>query len=114
EPHAAQAAMASIEQSSRVALQDLDHALGLLRDESAAPRRPQRTLADLPELLDHVRRAGTPVSAELGPDVASVPATISREAYRIVQEGLTNAMRHARRAPVRVSVEVTPAAAPGG
>ncbi|MFE5337370.1 sensor histidine kinase [Isoptericola sp. NPDC056573] len=113
EPHAARAAMASIEQSSRVALEDLDHALGLLRDESAAPRRPQRTLADLPELLDHVRRAGTPVSAELGPDATSVPATISREAYRIVQEGLTNAMRHARRAPVRVSVEVT-AAAPGG
>lgn len=113
EPHAARAAMASIEQTSRMALEDLDHALGLLRDESAAPRRPQRTLADLPELLDHVRRTGTPVSAELELDATSVPSTTSREAYRIVQEGLTNAMRHARRTTVRVSVKVT-AAAPGG
>lgn len=113
EPHTAKAAMASIEQTSRVALEDLDHALGLLRDESAVPRRPQRTLADLPELLEHVRHTGTPVSADLEPGATSVPSTVSREAYRIVQEGLTNAMRHTRGTPVRVSVKVT-TSAPGG
>jgi len=113
EPDVAKAAMASIEQTSRVALEDLDYALGLLRDGSTSPRRSPKTLADLPELLDHVRRTGAAVHAELGPDATSVPATISKEAYRIVQEGLTNAMRHARRTPVRVTVRVT-AAVPGG
>lgn len=104
DPVTARRALSSIEESSRAALEDLDHVLGLLRDDRAAAKAPQRTLADLPALFEHVRRAGTPVTAQLG-SLDRVPPTVSREAYRIVQEGLTNAMRHAAQAPVTVRVE---------
>ena len=105
DPATARRALSSIEESSRAALEDLDHVLGLLRDDRAAAKAPQRTLADLPALFEHVRRAGTPVEAELGDSLDRVPPTVSREAYRIVQEGLTNAMRHAPQAPVTVRIE---------
>ncbi|MDW6065793.1 hypothetical protein SAZ11_58460 [Streptomyces sp. FXJ1.4098] len=53
-----------------------------------------------------MRLTGTEVHADLDGDWARVPAAVSREAYRIVQEGLTNALRHAHRAPVTLRVAV--------
>jgi signal transduction histidine kinase len=105
DPEQARRALAGIEESSRSALDDLDHVLGVLREQQATGA-PQYTLADLPALLDRVRRAGTGTTAELAATAAEVPASVSREAYRIVQEGLTNALRHAHGAPVRLRVEV--------
>ncbi|MGA8117398.1 MAG: histidine kinase, partial [Actinocatenispora sp.] len=103
DPERARRAMDSIEESSRAALEDLDHALGVLR-EGAAPREPQYSLVDLASLLDRVRHAGTPVDAEITGEPDRVPATVSREAYRIVQEGLTNAMRHPGPVTVRIGI----------
>ncbi|UNZ21571.1 two-component sensor histidine kinase [Streptomyces sp. 891-h] len=105
DPGGARQALAHIEQSSRSALDDLDHVLGVLRT-GAASTVPRRTLADLPGLLDGVRSTGTEVCADLAGDWSQVPAAVSREAYRLVQEGLTNALRHAHQAPVTVRVAV--------
>ncbi|MBO8195443.1 two-component sensor histidine kinase [Streptomyces oryzae] len=105
DPHGARQALAHIEQSSRSALDDLDHVLGVLRT-GAASTVPRRTLADLSGLLERVRSTGTEVHADLRGDWARVPAAVSREAYRLVQEGLTNALRHAHQAPVTVRVAV--------
>ncbi|MEU0803581.1 histidine kinase [Streptomyces sp. NPDC005970] len=106
EPEAARRALSSIEESSRSAMDDLDHVLGVLR-EGKAPTAPQHTLGDLHALLERVRLTGTEVHADIDGDWARVPAAVSREAYRIVQEGLTNALRHAHRAPVTLRVAVT-------
>ncbi|MDX3227668.1 sensor histidine kinase [Streptomyces sp. ME19-01-6] len=106
EPEAARRALSSIEESSRSAMDDLDHVLGVLR-EGKAPTAPQHTLGDLRALLERVRQTGTEVRADLHGDWARVPAAVSRETYRIVQEGLTNALRHAHRAPVTLRVTVT-------
>lgn len=107
DPELARKALSSIEESSRTALEDLDHVLGLLR-EGKAPRAPHRTLADLEALLEHVSRTGTEVMSTVEGVLAKVPATVSREAYRVVREGFTNAMRHAPKAPVTLKVDAGP------
>lgn len=68
------------------------------------PERPQRSLADLAILADESRSAGAAVSLHLDADVDAVPAPIGRAVYRIAQEGLTNARKHANGAAVRVDV----------
>jgi signal transduction histidine kinase len=108
DPDFARAALAAIEESAREALADLDRALGTLRDgadraDRAAPAAP--SLAALDDLLHRMRLAGLDLDAELG-EVRDVPAEVSQEAYRIVQEALTNAVRHAAGATVRLRVEV--------
>ncbi len=102
------------------ALGELREVLGVLRDvpgtdgaggadgSAAVPEAPQPTLAGLGELLTEARAAGGEVSAEIDGDVTSVPESTSRTAYRIVQEGLTNARKHAPTAPVHVAVAVVP------
>ncbi|MEU3352281.1 histidine kinase [Streptomyces sp. NPDC037389] len=103
DPAAARAAMRSIEESTRAALEDLDYVLGALREETAGTA-PTRTLADLPELLDRLRHAGGEVEPELSGELAQVQGTLSRAAYRILQEGLTNALRHGTGGPIKVRV----------
>ncbi|MGY0458741.1 sensor histidine kinase [Kitasatospora sp. cg17-2] len=107
DPAAARAALRSIEESSRAALEDLDHVLGVLRDQRAETA-PTRTLADLPELLDRLRHTGAVLEPELSGDLAQVRGTLSRAAYRILQEGLTNALRHGAGGPIEVRVAATP------
>ncbi|MCX4783125.1 sensor histidine kinase [Streptomyces sp. NBC_01264] len=107
DPAAARAAMRSIEESTRAALEDLDYVLGVLRDESSGTA-PTRTLADLPELLDRLRHAGAVVEPELSGELAQVRGTLSRAAYRILQEGLTNALRHGAGGPIEVRVATGP------
>ena len=89
-------ALANIETSARNGLRDLDHVLGLLRDD-APSRAPTPTLADLPRLVDSTRSAGIDVSAQVTGPIDEVPQAVSREAYRIVQESLTQ--RRASRRP---------------
>ncbi|MFE0104891.1 sensor histidine kinase [Streptomyces sp. NPDC059009] len=107
DPVAARAALRSIEESARAALEDLDYVLGMLREEKAGTA-PARTLADLPELLDRLRHAGAVVEPELSGDCAQVQGTLSRAAYRILQEGLTNALRHGAGGPIRLKVAAAP------
>ncbi len=97
-----------IRASAHQALQDLREVIGVLRDDSGdgAPERPQPSLSDLPALIDESRRAGMTVKLENRlEDVAVVPSSIGRSAYRTVQEGLTNARKHAPGATVRVRVD---------
>ncbi|MBM7817662.1 signal transduction histidine kinase [Cellulosimicrobium cellulans] len=119
DPVAARAALAAIEETGRTAMADLDHVLGLLRADGAsatggappAPvRSPARTLDDLDALLDDARRTGADVRRTGGDARVDVPRAVSQEAYRVVQEALTNALRHAPGEPVAVGV----ASGPGG
>lgn len=88
-----------VEDNARQALVDLRDVLGLLRDPTATgggTTPPQPTLADLPDLVREAQAAGTPVELRRSlPDLAAVPETIGRTAYRVVQEALTNARKHA-------------------
>ncbi|MFG2086350.1 MULTISPECIES: sensor histidine kinase [unclassified Spirillospora] len=106
DPAFAREALGAIEESARAALEDLDHVLGLLREDAASRPAPQATLSDLGRLLEQTRIAGVKIDAEVGPEVGRVPAAVSRETYRIVQEGLTNALRHAGKVPVRLRLGI--------
>ncbi|MGW2630273.1 sensor histidine kinase [Streptomyces chattanoogensis] len=103
DPDAARRALSSIEETSRAAMDDLDHVLGVLR-EGQSPRTPQPTLGDIGPLVERVRRAGAEVSVETVGALDRIPATASREAYRIVQEGLTNALRHGTKTGIALNV----------
>ncbi len=98
-----------IRTSAHEALQDLRAVIGVLREsrDGEAPERPQPTLADLPGLIAESRDAGMHVTYEIG-DLAAVPDGTGRSAYRIVQEALTNARKHARGAAVDVAVSGDP------
>lgn len=88
------------------ALTELRQVLGVLRDPDSGtePDRPQPTLADLPELLAEFAATGTTLDLDdaLGEAVSDLPGPVGRNAYRIVQEALTNARKHAPGRPVRV------------
>jgi len=105
DPAFARRALTDIETSARNGLRDLDHVLGLLRDDAAA-RAPTPTLAELQRLVASTRSAGVDVTAELTGRIDDVPQAVSREAYRIVQESLTNAARHAGHVPVSLILNV--------
>ncbi|MEV0431192.1 histidine kinase [Micromonospora sp. NPDC050495] len=95
-----------IRASAHAALQDLREVIGVLRAEpggAGTPEPPQPTLADVPVLVAESRAAGARVSVlDEVADPAAVPAAVGRSAYRIVQEGLTNARKHAPGAVVVV------------
>ncbi|WP_433528993.1 sensor histidine kinase [Micromonospora sp. CA-263727] len=103
-PDPTRAEFAAIADSARAALTDMRRLLGVLRSESEDPRTaPQPGLAELPALVAAARRAGMAVTLES--DVGSEPsAPVGLAAYRIVQEGLANAARHAAGAEVHVSL----------
>ncbi|MDG4796772.1 histidine kinase [Micromonospora sp. WMMD1082] len=103
-PDPARAEFAAIADSARAALTDMRRLLGVLRSESEDPQTaPQPGLAELPALVAAAHRAGMTVT--LDTDVAAEPsAPVGLAAYRIVQEGLANAARHAAGAEVRVTV----------
>ncbi len=104
------AAAGVIRANAHEALEDLRQVIGVLRsgpEESAG--RPLPVLADLPALVADARAAGGRVEATVEvDDVAAVPAVSGRTAYRVVQEGLTNARKHAPGALVRVAVQGRP------
>ncbi|MEV6875872.1 histidine kinase [Amycolatopsis sp. NPDC051128] len=107
DPAQVRRALGTIEEASRTALEDLDHVLGLLREEPAA-KEPTRTLTEVDVLAVRAREAGLDVRLAVTGPVAALPATVSREGYRIVQEGLTNALRHAGPGAVDVRVVAGP------
>jgi signal transduction histidine kinase len=93
------------------ALEDLREVIGVLREPAGAdgedpqPDRPQPTLTALPGLIEESRRSGMVAAFTCDvADLAAVPASLGRHAYRIAQEGLTNARKHAPGAPVEVTV----------
>ncbi|MCE7003481.1 histidine kinase [Kibdelosporangium philippinense] len=104
DPQFAKRALSAIEEAARDALADLDHVLGLLR-EDAPGTHPQHTLADLDDLLGTMRLAGVTVDTEITGDLPGLPFVVSTEAYRIVQECLTNALKHAGKVTVTLMVK---------
>ncbi|MGH3510524.1 MAG: sensor histidine kinase, partial [Nocardioidaceae bacterium] len=95
-----------IQSKAHEALSDLRQVLGVLRgDEPGAPDRPQPTFGDLHQLVHEAEGAGMRVSFEDSVDgAASMPTQVGRTTYRIIQEGLTNARKHAPGALVLVTV----------
>jgi signal transduction histidine kinase len=97
-----------IERSGRQALAEMRRLLGVLRqpgDQAAAPElAPQPGVAELAALVDGVRAAGLPVTLVINGDPAGLPAALDISAYRIVQEALTNVLKHAGPATAAVSV----------
>ena len=107
-----------IRSNAHGALEDLREVIGVLRSPRAdddgtdedwadgVPEPPQPTLVDLPMLIDESRKAGMRVVLECKvTDLAAVPEAVGRTAFRIVQEGLTNARKHADHAAVSVAVQ---------
>ena len=96
DPAFAEEALGTIETISRRAVADLDHMLGLLREETprGAPPAPAPDLGSLGGLLTAARSAGLTVEQTVSGDLSRLPVLVSREAYRIVQEGLTNALKY--------------------
>ncbi|MBH1936746.1 two-component sensor histidine kinase [Streptomyces sp. AV19] len=106
-PEDVRRASAIIRASAHQALEDLREIIGVLRLPAGEddPERPQPTLGDLPRLVEESRGAGMRVDLGLRvDDAADVPAATGRTVYRIVQEGLTNARKHAPDAAVAVTV----------
>jgi signal transduction histidine kinase len=101
-----------IQDTAHEALADLRSVLGVLRDpESGRPLEPpQPTYADLASLVESVRAAGLQViyRDELGATAAELPEVIGRTVYRIVQEGMTNAARHAPGCTLEIAVHGSP------
>lgn len=98
-------ALGAIEETGRAALEDLERVLGILR-ESERPVSSRPTLTDCDRLLESARASGAKVDAELTGPVDTLPGPVSREGYRILQESLTNVLRHAGAVPVCVRIAV--------
>ncbi|MEU5724928.1 histidine kinase [Micromonospora sp. NPDC047738] len=110
-PEPARAEFAAVAGSAREALTDMRRLLGVLRSEAAGPATtPQPDLADLPAMVETARRAGLAVTLDAPAPTAGTPTPVGLAAYRIVQEGLANAARHAAGAAVRVTVRPGPRA----
>ena len=111
DPAEVRATAGVVRDNARTALTELREVLGVLRDPSGGPALapPQPTLADLPGLLEEACALGVEVHADVHPDtrdeLPTLSATTSRHAYRVVQECLTNARRHAPGAPVTLTVD---------
>jgi signal transduction histidine kinase len=104
DPDKAEEVFEIISATAREALAQLRRALGVLRSEEAA-RRPQPGLGTLPELVADVGRTGLAVTLDEDGESRAVPPDLAATAYRIVQESLTNAVRHAAANSVRVHLE---------
>ncbi|QZY29666.1 sensor histidine kinase [Nocardioides coralli] len=111
DPEAVRRALDAIEQTNAAALGDMRRLLAVLRDTEPdglhtadGDRAPQPSLAHLDRLVDHVRDSGVPVDVEVTGTRRDLPPGVDLSAYRIVQEALTNVLKHAAdaRATVRL------------
>ena len=94
-----------IQRNAKQAMDELRVVLAGLRDARRDPEPPQPTLRELPVLVAETRESGTPVRLDLATTgIADLPSQLSRSAYRILQECLTNARKHAPGAPVTISI----------
>jgi signal transduction histidine kinase len=107
QPDEARKALLAVESTSRSALEELRRVLGVLRrrDGGAAELAPAPTLRDLATLINGVRAAGVRVDLAIEGEVPPLPEGLQLSIYRIVQEALTNVVKHARdaRATVRLA-----------
>ncbi|MEV6104567.1 histidine kinase [Streptomyces sp. NPDC051940] len=104
-PEFTERALAAIEDTGRQALDELDRVLRVLREDAGREPSSRPGLTQVDRLVDAARASGAEVSFAVIGDLEQVPGPVSREAYRIVQESLTNVLRHAGSVPVRVRVD---------
>jgi signal transduction histidine kinase len=111
-PTQAHAALGAIRTASREAMAEIRATIGVLRDvdDGAAPRSPMPTLEQVDRLIAEAQRAGLRATAEVTGDPRPVPAAVDTTAFRIVQESLTNVVRHARANCVTIRIRYEPAA----
>lgn len=98
------------ERLGRQAVDELRRIVGLVREGEAAALAPLPSLGGLEDLVAEVRSTGTDVTLEVAGDVGEVPPAVGMSAFRVVQEGLTNALRHAPGSVVQVHVVAGPSA----
>jgi signal transduction histidine kinase len=105
DPERAREALDTIEQTARTALAEMRRSLGVLRDQGGAPlREPQPGLAELDSLLEQAREGGLEVELEVEGEPRTLPRSVDLSAYRIVQEALTNTIKHAGRVRSRITL----------
>ncbi|MGH3458121.1 sensor histidine kinase [Aeromicrobium sp.] len=110
EQASAREALGSIETMGRQSLVEMRRLLGVLRvEDRELALGPYPRLADLDVLADRVRHAGLPVEVHVEGEPTSLPPGVDLSGYRIVQEALTNALRHAGPATAKVVVRYRPA-----
>ena len=97
----------SVERTGRDAVTEMRRLLDLLRSADEAPSAALPTLALLPQLIADMRHAGLTIEAEIAGELDDVPPGRALAAYRIVQEALTNALKHAPESRVRVRIRRT-------
>lgn len=102
-PDAARVALAAIEDESKRALSELRSLVGALRDGGEAELSPAGRICDLPRLAE--RTARPKVEVELSGDLEALPPAVERAVFRVAQESITNAVKHARNA-TRITVRV--------
>ncbi|WP_405618428.1 sensor histidine kinase [Streptomyces sp. NBC_01508] len=104
-PDAAREEFSTIAAGARESLTEMRRLLAVLRsDGSAGERAPQPGLSRVQQLVEATVRAGVPAELSLAADLGPVPPSVDLSAYRIIQEALSNVVRHAPEAPTRVSV----------
>jgi signal transduction histidine kinase len=101
-------ALRNVEQAGRTALAEMRGLLAAMRDGDEAELTPQPGLDGLDSLLEEIGRAGLPVRLHVDGEPVALPRGIDLSAYRIVQEGLTNALKHARASNADVTVRYRP------
>jgi signal transduction histidine kinase len=104
-PEQARTALSAIKQASKEALVDVQSVLASLRrHDEEAPRAPAPSIANIPELVRHAEATGLVVEVEQGEAPSALPSNVDAAAYRIVQEALTNVVRHAGATTVSIRV----------
>ena len=110
DPARSRLALQTIQRTGRDALVDLRRTLGMLRQTPDAALSPQPGLASVNALIAEVEQAGLPVTVTEHGQRRLLAPTLDLAAYRILQEGLTNSLKHARATTAHVSIRYTPAA----
>lgn len=102
DPERAREALRWIRRTGQEAIGEMGTLLGLVRGEPETSREPQPSLGDLQQLVERTRAAGASVELEIKGDQRQLPAALELSAFRVVQEGLTNAVKHASSSRIRV------------
>ncbi|MFI9721223.1 sensor histidine kinase [Streptomyces sp. NPDC052396] len=108
DPERAERAFDAIADAGRDAMVQLRRMLGVLKEEPAGERRPQPTLEGLAALVAEVRRAGLPVALTVSGEPGALAADAQVTVYRVVQEALTNVLKHAEATEVSVCLDWSP------
>jgi signal transduction histidine kinase len=107
DPEAAEEALRSAEEVGRRSMQELRRTVTLLRSDQTGVDPPLPSVAEIPALVEQARAGGLAVELQTRGDLSSIPPGIGMAVYRISQEALANAARHAPRARTTLGLELT-------